>query len=230
MNTLATEPVRRPSVDNPLEELGEKYLPTKRMHDYLKHYWRHFHDYRETATNVIELGVETGASLRMWAEFFPKATIHGLDINPECKRHEADRIRVHIGDQSNEADLRAMVESLDAPPEIIIDDGSHYYRHQISAFNMLFPVMATHAVYAIEDVGAHPNPDRLNTFAAVAPLVANINYWPGYAGLEDWPKIKSFDDQAGWLDRHVVGMAIYRYLVFVMKGRNPEDNPYLALT
>jgi len=229
MSTLTREMVRRSSVDNPLEELGEKHLPTKRMHDYLKHYWRHFRDYRESAKNVIEIGVESGASLRMWADFFPNATIHGLDIDPDCKCHEADRIRVYIGDQSNESDLRSMIQSLDDRPEIIIDDGSHWYRHQVSTFNLLFPCLAERGVYAIEDIGAHPNPDRLNTFAACLNLVANINYWPKYAGMEDWAKIKSFDDGAGWLDRNVVGVAAYRYLLFVIKGRNPEDNPYLAL-
>ena len=86
---------------NLLEELGEKYKPTKRDHNYLKYYWTHFRDIRLDVRNVCEIGVETDRSIRMWAEFFPSATIYGIDINPECKKYETDRCKIFIGDQSD---------------------------------------------------------------------------------------------------------------------------------
>ena len=74
---------------NPLEELGDKHRPTKRTAGYLPYYWRHFRDLREDVRNVLEIGVQSGRSLRMWEEFFPNATIYGLDIDPACREAAA---------------------------------------------------------------------------------------------------------------------------------------------
>lgn len=82
--------------DNVLEELGEAHRPSKRNHNYLPYYWMHLRDIREQVTNVLEIGVQTDCSMKMWEDFFPIATIHGLDIDPKCKALEGGRRRVHI--------------------------------------------------------------------------------------------------------------------------------------
>ena len=51
---------------NYLEELGEKHQPTKRNHDYLRRYWLFFNHIRLDVRKVAEIGVQSGASLRMW--------------------------------------------------------------------------------------------------------------------------------------------------------------------
>ncbi len=71
--------------DNLLEKLGEKYLPSKRMHNYLIYYWMHFRDIRLEVKSVLEIGIQTDRSIRMWEEFFPNAIIYGIDIDPKCK-------------------------------------------------------------------------------------------------------------------------------------------------
>ena len=35
-----------------------------------------------------------------------------------------------------------------------------------------------------------------------------------------------FNDQ-DWLPQNAVGIAIYRYIAFITRGANPEDNPHL---
>ena len=50
---------------NPLEELGAKYLPSKRNHNYLRFYHQHFAPLRNSAGRVLEIGVETPRSLSM---------------------------------------------------------------------------------------------------------------------------------------------------------------------
>jgi hypothetical protein len=125
---------------NILEELGEKYKPTKRLHDYLVYYWLHFRDIRLNVRRVLEIGIQTDRSMRMWEEFFPNAMIFGLDIDPQCKQFEGSRRRVFIGDQSDETLLRSVVDEAGGSLDIIIDDGSHHVEHQLKTFNVLFPV------------------------------------------------------------------------------------------
>lgn len=213
---------------NPLEVLGDKYRPTKQYHDYLKHYWRHLRDLRETAEKVCEIGVESGSSVRMWEEFFPRATIYGFDRNPNCKELQTGRIRVVIGDQGDRGFLERFARDAGGEFDVLIDDGSHVPDHQIQALEVLFPHVKSGGVYAIEDIGVHPGRSRAMTVDRLRGLLDNINYWPpGFPG-ESWRHLRTFPDHATWWDRNVTGVAFYRYIAFIMRGRNPEDNAYLT--
>ena len=61
---------QEPDPDNVLEQIAEIHKPTKRHHDYLKHYWRHFRDRRISAKKVVEIGVQVPRSVKMWEDFF----------------------------------------------------------------------------------------------------------------------------------------------------------------
>ena len=75
---------------------------------YFPIYERHFAWYRNKSLTFVEIGVFKGGSLAMLERYFgPLARIIGLDINPECKAHEAPGIFVRTGDQSDEAFLEA---------------------------------------------------------------------------------------------------------------------------
>ena len=76
------------SRDNVLDELGKKYMPSKRNHNYLIYYWLHFRDIRLHVRKVIEIGVQTDCSIRMWEEFFPNATIAGTFMADRTSGHE----------------------------------------------------------------------------------------------------------------------------------------------
>ena len=73
--------------DNLLGDLEDKYTPSKMFHNYMVHYWTHLRDVRHQVRKVVEIGVQTPASLLMWGEFFPNATIFGLDVDPACERY-----------------------------------------------------------------------------------------------------------------------------------------------
>jgi spermidine synthase len=213
---------------NFLEELGEKYAATKRNHDYLRHYWLHFKEIRLQVKQVLEIGVFDGSSLRMWSEFFPNATIYGIDIDPSCKAHENERIKITIGDQGDRNFLEEYKGKFKKPFDIIIDDGSHKIEHQLLSFEVLFSALSSHGMYAIEDTGGCVGDENLITVNALKKCVDNIFFWPRGLDGGQWSYLSSFDKyDANWWDKHVTGIAFYRWLVIVMKGRNPEDNPYL---
>ena len=216
------------STSNPLAELGEKYAPTKRLHNYLVHYWTHFRDIRLDVRKVVEIGVQSDRSIRMWEEFFPNATIYGVDVDPRCKQYEGGRRRIFIGDQSDASFWSRVIGEVGADFDVVIDDGSHRVEHQIRSFNILFPALSRHGIYVVEDTGPVVEDADLRTVNELKGLVDHIMHWPDGVRPEDWPKVDTFGEGAAWADRNIVGIAFYRWIVFVMRGRNPEDNPFLA--
>jgi len=214
--------------DNPLKELGDKYRPTKRLHNYLPYYWAHFRDIRHQVRSVLEIGLETDRSLRMWEEFFPNAEIIGVDIDPKCRAFEGARRRVLTGHQGDHAFLKSLVDSTTYPIDVVIDDGSHLVKHQIASFNYLFPRMSSHGIYVIEDTGGVVEDFHLATVNAMKSLIDNTMHWPCDFPASNWLALDGFGDEASWMDKNVVGVAFYRWMVVIMRGRNPRDNPYLG--
>ncbi len=216
-------------MSNLLEELGEKYKPTKRHHDYLKHYWRHLGDRRLEVKKFIEIGIQSDRSINMWEEFFPNARLYGIDIDPKCREYAGGRKEIFIGSQADKAFLAEVVERVGAGIDVIIDDGSHLAEHQLFTFDHLFPLLAENGIYVIEDTGGVVGDTRLKTVNVMKSLVDHIYYWPdGFHG-GNWPFLARFPESASWLARNVVGAAFYRWIVFVMRGKNPQDNQFLRV-
>jgi hypothetical protein len=55
--------------------------------DYLRHYGRVFYRYRDKPTNILEIGVYKGASLQLWERYFQRATVIGVDVDPQCEAY-----------------------------------------------------------------------------------------------------------------------------------------------
>lgn len=213
--------------DNLLEDLGNKYQPSKRNHNYLVYYWMHFRDIRLRVQKVLEIGVQTDRCLKMWEEFFPNATIFGVDIDPACQAFEGGRRRIMIGDQGSREFCQQIIADSGGQFDIIIDDGSHIVEHQLNTFNWMFPSLNQHGIYVIEDTGGVVGDVHLATVGQLQELVKHIMYWPDGYNPRDWGYLSSFDESAGWADRNIAGVAFYRWIAFIMRGKNPGDNPYL---
>ena len=148
--------------------LGVKYQSDKARgvgkHNYTPDYHKILNEYRNEWTNILEIGIgyydlmvkvvgvnyAKGASLRMWREYFPNAHITGCDINPECM-FEEERITTLICDQNDKKSLVNMIEKV-GTPQFIIDDGSHYIRHQEKSFEVLWKYLENGGIYIIEDI------------------------------------------------------------------------------
>ena len=125
--------------DMPLNALGILCGTDKSElgYGYLRHYERALAGFRNLPINVIEIGVDDGASTRMWQRWFSKALIIGVDIQQRCKAFEEERIRIEIGSQADGTFVDSLVAQY--PPTVIIDDGSHQADHIIFTFERLFP-------------------------------------------------------------------------------------------
>ena len=112
-----------------------------------KHYFdvyeRTFAPLRQSARDagrplrMLELGVQSGGSLDMWKHYFGESLdLHGVDINPLCKRFE-DRhrnITIHLGATSDGSFMADLAQRL-APIDIVLDDASHHSPDIIAAFD-----------------------------------------------------------------------------------------------
>ena len=132
-------------------ENNDKRLIHKWMH-YFNIYDRHFSKYRGKQVTVLEFGVFQGGSLQMWKNYFgKKARIIGVDINPECKQFEEDRIEIYIGDQEDRTFLKKLIKKI-GPVDVVIEDGGHTMGQQIATFEEVYPHMKSDGVFLIEDL------------------------------------------------------------------------------
>ena len=133
-----------------LDELAIKYGTDKssKCHNYTAVYENMFACMRDEPLKILEIGIATGASLRMWLEYFPNAEIHGIDITFEnwLDMMDNDRLHMYTGNQTD----KDFLDSIGIDFDIVIDDGSHRVEDQIFTFKHLWP--NTKMVYVIEDV------------------------------------------------------------------------------
>jgi hypothetical protein len=134
-----------------LYELGHKHGTDKRGHGYLQAYERLFDSFRYDPIVLLEIGVASGASLRMWKEYFPKGLIVGLDIEVATAKLVEERIEIMIGNQNSSFDLGRLVGAYNQF-DVIVDDASHQLEDQVFSFEYLWPHVKLGGYYAIEDI------------------------------------------------------------------------------
>jgi hypothetical protein len=134
--------------------------------------------------HVLEVGVFSGGSLGMWRDYFGSGCrIYGVDLMKECRKHEADGVRIFIGDQGDREfwkQVRAEMPVVD----IVIDDASHWFEHQIVTLEELLPHIRPGGVYACEDIYGQASPfhdyvagltSHLNAIGPPAPGIKDIH-------------------------------------------------------
>ena len=146
-----------------LSELYKKHYDPKTgwpdkgtVHSYIEVYEEILAHYRKTAKNILEIGLMSGESLRMWDEYFT-GEVFGIDCSIKPIDGKADLTNVieegfyvSIGDATNAADIERFYLGLKF--EVIIDDGSHNIIDQIRSYRILKNYMAEGGLYIIEDI------------------------------------------------------------------------------
>ena len=122
-----------------------------------KFYEDNFKSYREKEITLVEIGVRSGASLKLWSEYFNKnCKIYGLDnlydkdvhsipINKEWV--SSDNVQYLIGDAYSK-ELSNEISNID----ILIDDGPHSIDSHIKLLELYLPKMNKGGMLIIEDV------------------------------------------------------------------------------
>lgn len=98
--------------------------------------------------SILEVGVKQGRSLAAWRMIFPNAKISGVDITDrsfESEMIEFADAEIVIEDSTKPDILKQINEH-----DVVIDDGSHYYKDIIDTFTNLHKNFSK--AYVIEDV------------------------------------------------------------------------------
>jgi hypothetical protein len=148
---------------------------------YFPIYERHLRRFRGQAVHLVEIGVFSGGSMRMWREYLgTRSRITGVDIEPACKAYEDHGISVVIGDQGDPAFWREFLAER-APVDVVIDDGSHRPADQIVTLEALLPRLRPGGVYLCEDL--HWAGNRFSRF--VDGFTRNLDSTSSWLGRPD---------------------------------------------
>lgn len=119
-------------------------------HGYHRFYPRYLEEFRDTATGILEIGIDRKCSVELWKAYFPNAHVYGIDIGFE---HTEPRVTIRQADQSSRSDLESVRAHITHPIQCIVDDGSHIPEHQLSTLNYFFPkLLEPGGVYIVEDI------------------------------------------------------------------------------
>jgi SAM-dependent methyltransferase len=195
---------------------GHTGLLMNKWKHYFDVYDRHLTRFRNRDISVLEIGVSGGGSLEILRRYLgPKARIVGIDINPECKGYETPGTKVVIGSQGDPAFLEKIAAEF-GPFDIVIDDGSHIYEHQLTTFRTLFGHIRADGIYACEDLctsywheefgGGVRKPGTFMEF--LKELIDELNAWYWRDNVEKEPDAFA---------RTVHGMHFYPALVVIEK-------------
>ncbi len=137
-------------------------------HNYTPVYSALFGKLRGQQFRIFELGLGTnhagfaanmgrdgipGASLHAWKEFFPKALVHGADIDRSIL-FEEDRIKTFYCDQLDSKAIQLLWSqpALQGGMDVIIEDGMHTFEGSVSFLNGSIDQLRTGGVYVVEDI------------------------------------------------------------------------------
>lgn len=218
-----------------LDEIALKHGTDKASshHGYTRIYEQYLKPLRNKPITLLELGwgghedpEAGGASAAMWREYFPKATIAVVDIEPKTNHREG--VNFHQGSQADPEFLKGLHERYGGF-DVIIDDASHLSSLTIRSWEILYPSLRAGGLYFCEDVHmayhshfygddeANPDPDgRTSTGKPTAMqylrrLADEVQY-RGPSDLELFPK-------RYWLGYSLESVHFYYNLAVIRKAQ-----------
>jgi len=198
--------------------------------------WRHYFPIYEQffsrfvaqPVRVMEIGVYSGGSLRMWRDYFgPQSTIIGVDIEPACRAYEADGIQIVIGDQGDPRFWSGILPQL-APLDIVIDDGGHQPEQQIATLEAVLPHIRPGGVYLCEDIHGTDN-GFTQYLAGLLPHLHTMNplRQEEAVALDAVPAQRALAALTTPFQRAIAGIHWYPYVVVIERSA-PQPQAFVA--
>ena len=155
--------------------LNESGSDKETHHSYSSAY-HHFLDGREVK-NFLEIGIANHtsriSSLHAWKNIFPDAHIYGID-NDVNKMIQDERISTYWYDQSSTDDVQKFMHETDGIYfDVILDDGSHIFKHAVHSFVYLINKLSQNGIYLIEDV-----------WKVDHPFLQNVAQWENFLNTQ----------------------------------------------
>jgi len=126
-------------------------------HSYLPLYQNLLISKKESAKNVLEVGICYGGSIKLWSDFFTNADIYGLDIMndadvwSEIKNNEKIILHTSIDAYDNDFFVNNFLNK-DIKFDFMLDDGPHSLESMKQFIKLYSQVMIDDGILIIEDV------------------------------------------------------------------------------
>lgn len=158
------------------------------VHSYLPLYQQLLIKKKETARNVLEVGICNGGSIKLWNDFFTNATVYGLDIMhmndlwEEIKNNE--KIKLYTStDAYNKECFTTNFLNKNIKFDFMLDDGPHTLDSMKQFIRLYSNVMTDDGILIIEDVQSYDwidilkreVPNHLKSFIKIYDLRSNKN-------------------------------------------------------
>lgn len=123
------------------------------LHSYIRIYETVFAPLRDSARHVLEIGIYSGAFLKVLADYFANAQIYGIDINLSNLRFGKNDPRINVYEMSG-ADMKSVKRLNVDYFDLIIEDGSHIPDEQVATFENYAPFVRRGGLYITEDINS----------------------------------------------------------------------------
>ena len=171
-----------------LEIVDNSKTDKNTAHSYLELYQKLLISKKETAKNVLEVGVQAGGSIKLWSDFFTNATIYGLDIMNVANMWDGIKNKNNIIlygsiDAYNDNFFTDTFLNKNIKFDFMLDDGPHTLESMKSFIKLYSQIMADDGILIIEDVQSwdwidilkNEVPDSLKKYIKVYDLRPNKN-------------------------------------------------------
>jgi hypothetical protein len=130
---------------------------------------------------VLEVGIANGGSLQTWRNLFgPGARIVGVDLNPQARVLEDEGFEIFLLDTGLPESWKQLDEHMHRQVHLLVDDGGHTNRQQISAILHGIDLVIDGGWLVIEDLhasfmGEFGNPSPYSTVRFLNELSADLH-------------------------------------------------------
>ena len=131
-------------------------------HSYLPLYQELLKSKKETAANVLEIGIgdfgeKNGGSVKLWRDYFTNATIYGLDILPKERVYDElfndNRVKLYTSIDAYNVDFFTNnFLNKNIKFDFMLDDGPHTLESMLQFIRLYSQVMKDDGILIIEDV------------------------------------------------------------------------------
>jgi cephalosporin hydroxylase len=135
-----------------LSDKGDRHPSHK--HFYIDVYDNLFSHLKDQPIQLMELGIASGASLLMWAQYFTKGIVTGLDIVEPVRKDYLSKlpnVNMIFGDAYDNDNAKYLVENL-PKQDVFIEDGAHDVDNQITALMKYHHLVKPGGYYICEDL------------------------------------------------------------------------------
>lgn len=172
-----------------LEEIVDNSRTDKNtVHSYLPLYQQLLINKKESAKNVLEIGIYKGGSIKLWNDFFTNANVYGLDImNIEnvwesIKNNPNIILHTSVNAYDNDFFITHFLNK-NIKCDFMLDDGPHSLESMKQFIKLYSQIMTDDGILIIEDVQSwdwidilkNEVPEHLKQFIKVYDLRQNKN-------------------------------------------------------